>query len=97
MELVEIPFTQFDLPNGRRRAASFSRPSGTAQIAAELIADGHEFHCEVLSTGVVSLTCFNHATCEDIAIELCANGPEVPAAVDRLIRAAKEEAAAPTA
>jgi hypothetical protein len=39
-----------------------------------------------LTTGEVSLACETEE--EDIAIEICPNGPEVPGAVDRMIRAA---------
>ena len=90
---VMIPFTQFLLPDGRQKPATLPVSAKLARVARELIEGGHEFHAEILTTGEVSLTCFDPREEVDIAIEVCANGPEVPKAVERLILSAKEEAA----
>jgi hypothetical protein len=87
----DIPFVQFLLPHGQRRPMIFKGTRELAQIAADIRARGYEFHAEILTTDEVSLTCFNVEAEEDVAIELCPNGPEVLAGVERLIRSAKEE------
>lgn len=90
--LATIPFTQFFRPDGRRQSVTITRPCEIRHIAAELIATGHEFHIEVLRTREISMTCFDMSLEEDIAIEVCPNGPEVLTAVDKLIQSAKEAA-----
>lgn len=92
LEKVEIPFTQFMLPNGRRESTSIARPAAIADVAQRLIDSGHEFHVEMLTTGEISITCFNVADEVDIAIEVCPNGPEVPLAVDLVVATANEAA-----
>jgi uncharacterized protein with GYD domain len=87
---MSIPFTQYMMPDGRRVPVSIERPKDVEAIAQRFIDAGGRFECEMLSTGEISLT----AVCEidgeeqDACIELCGNGPAVPEAVDRLVRAA---------
>lgn len=64
-------------------------------MAIRLIEAGFHFDIEELMDGTVSMTVEPNAPDADgedqpIAIELCPNGPDVPAAVDRLITAAAE-------
>jgi hypothetical protein len=86
---MSIPFTQFLMPTGRPKRIEIDRPLATEILAAQLIADGYRFECEILSTGQVSLTCEDDDD-ETLAIEVCSNGPDVPLAVDRLVSAASE-------
>ncbi len=51
---------------------------------------GARLECEVLTTGVVSLTVFDPSGENDFDIELEQNGRGIPAAVDRLIRRFKQ-------
>ena len=51
-----IPFTQYLLPNGRRKEVTIEVDQDVAEKARELIAEGLAFECEVLTTGHVSLT-----------------------------------------
>jgi hypothetical protein len=83
---VDIPFTQFMLPNGRKVPVTIDRPDAVALKAGKVIARGGQFACEVLTTGGVSFTV--EYDDEDICIEVCQNGPQVFAAVDRLVEEA---------
>lgn len=86
----EIPFTQFLRPDGRRRPMRIVRPLDIVQQARAIVAKGCEFHIEELATLKISMTCFDTAIEEDIAIEVCANGPPVCGAVDRLVSVAND-------
>lgn len=93
--MTEIPFTQYLRPHGQQRAAWIARPPDIVAMAARLIEAGFRFDIEELMDGTVSMTVEPNAPDADgedqpIAIELCPNGPDVPAAVDRLITAAAE-------
>jgi hypothetical protein len=79
----EIEFTQYLRPTGRPRKVWIERSEPIAQKAQAIQAMGYSFECEELVTGMVSLTISDGE--QDVAIELCQNGPEVPATVDRLI------------
>lgn len=80
---VAIPFTQYLKPNGRRADVSIERPAHIASMADRIMERGYRFECEVLTTGQVSLTIADYEGDHDI--ELCNNGIEVPATVDRLV------------
>lgn len=91
---IMIPFTQYLLPDGRKRQVGVERPPDIEALAERFIASGGWFEAEILTTGEVSLTACDTIDDEpqDIDIELAPNGPEVPEAVDRLIlRISKEE------
>jgi hypothetical protein len=85
-----VPFTQYLLPNGRTRVIHIDRPPEIETLALEVMERGGRFECEILTTDEVSVTCVGEVDGEeqDVAIEVCFNGPEVPNAVDRVIRAA---------
>lgn len=87
---MAIPFTQFLRPDGRRRAVTIERPQDIEAKANKIIAAGYEFQCEELSTGQCSFTIFDPHDEEDVAIEVCENGPHVPFAVDRLVSSFEE-------
>lgn len=84
-----IPFTQYLRPNGRRREESIERPAEILALAKELLEWGYHFEIEELQDGTVSMDC-SHPRDENgpIAIEMCPNGPDVPGAVDRLVKTA---------
>ena len=80
-----IPFTQFIAPNGRKRKGSFERPEDIEAKAVEIIKEGFVFESEITGGGMVSLTISDPKKGEDVAIELCDNGPDVPKALDKMI------------
>jgi hypothetical protein len=84
---MPITFTQYLRPDGRKKEVYIERPTEVEARAAELQALGYKLECEVLGVEPplpdVSLTISDGQ--QDVAIELCCNGPEVPTAVDRLI------------
>ena len=82
--MPDIPFTQYKYPDGRKVPLEVDRPFRIWAKAMALIAQGFRFEAEVLqTTGEVSLTIADDE--EDLAIEVCSNGPEVLTAVDKLI------------
>ena len=91
---VAIPFTQFLLPDGRKRSVSIERPGEVARLAHELIDAGYRFECECLPGGNdVSLTCENDEFGDSrdvIAIVVATNGPGIPDVVDQLVHNAHE-------
>ena len=80
---MSIAFTQYLRPDGRKRSVTTERPEPIEALARRIVDAGYAFECEELMTGDVSLTITNDEG--DADIELVANGPDVPAAVDRLI------------
>ena len=85
---MSIPFTQYMRPDGRKVPVTIARPDEIESLAQAFIDRGGWFECEHLTTHEVSLTaCFNvDDEPEDIAIRVVPNGPEVPGAVDELVR-----------
>ena len=83
-----IPFTQYCLPNGAKRRGDLEATQEVTELAQGFIDQGGWFECEILRTGQVSLTACAVVDGEpqDVAIQLCENGPEVSAAVERLVR-----------
>jgi hypothetical protein len=81
---MTIPFTQYLRPNGRKRPVEIDRPEEIEAIAHRFIESGGRYECEELTTGHASLTAVKFD--RDVCIELCMNGPAVPAAVDALVR-----------
>lgn len=86
-----IPFTQFLLPDGRRRQEAIERPPEIEAKARAIIAEGYEFEVEMLSTGAVSVEIFRHSDEDSLAIEVCENGPPVPIAIDKMVNDAHGE------
>jgi len=87
---LSIPFTQYLKPDGRKRMMRFGVLGESAVAARKVLDAGLQFECEILTTDEVSLTVFDDEIEEDIAIEVCPNGPDVDAAIVRLINAAVE-------
>ena len=82
--MPDIHFTQYLRPDGRREPVTIDRPEEIAKLASLITDRGYRFECEHLATGHASLTIAGLDDDEDI--EVVPNGPEVPAAVDRLIK-----------
>jgi hypothetical protein len=91
---MTIAFTQYLRPDGRKRSCEIDRPPKVEALAEQFIAVGGRYECEELTTGDVSLTAVYEVDGEDqdVAIELCINGPAVRVfevtAADRAIDAA---------
>ena len=79
----EIKFTQFLMPFGTPKPVSIDRPVAIADMADAIVASGYRFECEMLPTHEISVTITNKDG--DHAIVVVPNGPEVPAAIDRMI------------
>jgi hypothetical protein len=82
-----IPFTQYLRPNGEKRAIEIDMPLPIEHLALTFIKAGGRYEAEELRTGQISLTAVYTIDGEDqdIAIELCQNGPDVPYAVELLV------------
>ena len=81
--MPDVEFTQYLRPDGRPKQIVIDRPQHLYEKARQIIESGYWFEAEVLTTGEVSLTVSDaHG---DHAFEIVPNGPDVPAAVDRLI------------
>lgn len=93
---MSIPFTQFLMPDGRRRSITIDRPAPIEDLAKQIIAAGFRFEIEMLQTGQVSMEIVKDVpdpgVADSVAIEICHNGPTegdnlgVPDAVDKMIQ-----------
>lgn len=72
---MPVPFTQYLLPDGRKRSTSIEMPPEIEALAKEIIGAGAHFDIEVLQTGVVSMTCEKGD--KVLSIELSVNGLEI--------------------
>lgn len=85
-----IKFTQFLRPHGQKKPVFIERSPEVESKANQIVLASYRFEIEELTTGEVSMsiTWFNPITMEteDVISELVPNGPEVPLAVDRLIK-----------
>jgi hypothetical protein len=85
-----IPFIQFIRPHGLRRYTEITRPEEIEKLARDLINLGYVFEIEELTTGEISMECLHHENEHSAALEICKNGPDVPVAVDKLVKTAHE-------
>jgi len=88
---MEIPFTQFLMPDGRQRPMIIDRPDDVGEKAKQLLESGCRLEIEMLQTGQISMTVERDQSDGEIdllAQEICSNGPSVPIAVDKLINEA---------
>lgn len=90
--LVAVPFKQFMRPNGTKASVVINRTPRIAALARELSEAGYLFETELLNTGEASFECLKLSGDESdvLASEICANGPDVLEAVDRLVERAHE-------
>ena len=85
---MEVPFTQFLMPDGRRTPVRIERPDEICEQAQKLLKAGWRLEIEMLGTGAISMTVERDGDDDEIvcpAHEICDNGPAVPVAVDKLI------------
>lgn len=87
---MAIPFTQFLMPDARRRQVEIDRPPEIESLALALQDAGHRFEIEMLTTGEVSMTIEVEVNGEDVtrSHQLCDNGPDVLARIDAMVREA---------
>ncbi len=85
---MSIEFTEFMLPNGKRRPVNIDRPDQIEDKARKIVEAGYVFECEVLRTGMISLTVADPHEDRDVEIVLVPNGPQVPVGVDTLVERA---------
>ena len=83
---MSIPFTQYLMPDGRTTEVTIDMPAHVEQAAHALIAKGCHFDIEMLSTGMISMTCEKGDDC--LSIEVCPNDERVVAGVEKIIRSA---------
>lgn len=83
-------FTQYLAPHGRRQTISIDVNREVETKAAELVAAGWDFEIEVLVNlgGMINMDCCDND--EQLACEMCPNGPEVPGTVEKLVNKAHE-------
>ena len=84
---MPIPFTQYLLPDGRRKTIHFEATSEYEKKANDLIAAGYVFEVEVLTNGIVSLEVVDGSDedREAVAAQLSVNGPPIVAKVRKMI------------
>lgn len=88
---MSVPFTQYLRPHGEKRATEIVLPcKGAEALAALIIKCGYRFEIEMLTTGEISMEVVRDIPDPDIedevAIEICENGPVVPLAVTKMIQ-----------
>lgn len=92
--MFSIPFTQYLLPDGRKRPVTWECTSHEQEVKARALLDAKaRFECEMLQTGQVSLTVEitdNEGEDQTLAHEICANDPQVVEAVARLVERAHD-------
>ncbi len=81
---MTIPFTQYLMPDGRKREGGFDRPPEVEAVAHELLALGVHFDAEVLSTGHLSLTA-EHDDLDDPVLAIAVFMQESPEVVGRRV------------
>ncbi len=83
---MSIPFTQYLMPDGEIRPVEIEMDNDIEEKAQALIKLGCHFNIEMLSTGLVSMTCEKDDEEDElIAIEICNNNPDVIKAVYKLV------------
>jgi hypothetical protein len=88
---MSIPFTQFMRPDGRQVPVTIDRPKEIEDTAKRLIAAGYRLEIEHLMTNAVSMEVIRPSGEDSLAMEICANGAQVPMAVDKMILDAQAE------
>lgn len=95
---ARVQFTQFMRPRGRREAVwiDLELDDDFQHLVNDLAARGVKFEIEELQTGHVSMEAVGpedeHGDPIVYAHEICANGPDVPDRVEKLVREAHKAA-----
>lgn len=84
-------FVHYHQPDGRRTLDFIKRPDAISDMADKIHAAGYQLDIEILLDGMISMTCTHPVTEECLSHEICSNGPDVLAAVDKLITCAAEQ------
>lgn len=80
---MSIPFTQYLLPDGRKKIIEIDLDEIYGDAANMIIDSGCVFEIEILNTGHISMTISDDE--DDLFIEVCNNGPDVPIRVMKMI------------
>lgn len=80
-----VKFTQYLMPDGRTREQTIDLPQAVYDKACLIYQAGFHLACEILSTGMISLTIEDRAHEFDVACVVCHNGPDVPITVQKMI------------
>lgn len=90
---MSIPFTRYLPPDGHREQIWIARPGDIEKMAHAVIAQGAVFETEVLSTGLVSMTCEIGVgdNWKLLASAICENSLLVEAAIDKMVHRAFEQ------
>jgi hypothetical protein len=83
--LSEIPFTQYLMPDGRKRRQFIDVAEDVAAKASAIIEEGLAFECELLTTGEASFTITDPKR-GDLDIRVVPNGPGVREAIEEMVR-----------
>lgn len=83
--MPELEFTQFLLPNGRRREVTTEVSQEAWDKAQDIKEAGFNFEIEVLNTGQVSATISSVEAGVDLAHSITPNGPEVQEGIEKMI------------
>ena len=83
---LEVEVTQYMRPTGRPEPNTTLIDGSLASEYQAMMARGLTFGAEVLMSGMVSLTIEDLVHEEDVAIRVVPNGPEVPAAMEDMLR-----------
>lgn len=89
--MIAAEFTQYLLPDGRTKEVTIDISDDLRSQYENIRNAGARLECEVLTTSEVSLTITDPEEGVDFAIQVVPNGPDVPKAVDRLIRGFSDE------
>jgi hypothetical protein len=82
-----MKFTQFVFPHGRKKAVFIDMPHEIESMAERIVAAGFNFEIECFpDTQIVNMDCCNDD--KQLACEVTQNGPDVPKAVERLVKSA---------
>lgn len=81
---MNIPFTQYLLPDGRRKETSID-VGPLEHVAFESArACGFRMTCEILTNGLISMA-IEHPELGDFDCIVCANGPDVPQKLSNML------------
>ena len=84
--IYEIPFTQYILPNGKRKQIVFNTKDETVKNKSDdLIKKDYRFEIEILRTGQISATIHNIKSGCDVAICVVSNDMGLTASINKMI------------
>jgi len=96
---MTVDLTQYMMPDGRQVPVTINLDESLRPQYDRMKEDGRRFAAEMLRTSEISLTIEDIQEEEDIDIRIVPNGPEVPTAMEDMLRCYSspcKEAADPT-